>query len=65
MIIYVIGIPLIQYIALKCNKDLLYPSYTHTQQQLKDRRGIEKSYGVLFINFREECWYFEFTDAKS
>ena len=59
MFVYVIGIPLVQFIALWKNHAPLHESSALDQQA---HRLVKKQFGSLYGSYTEECFYFELID---
>eukprot|EP00945_MAST-04E_sp_MAST-4E-sp1_P001515 g1515.t1 len=59
MFVYVIGIPLVQFIVLWKNYAHLHESSALDQQA---HRLVKKQFGSLYESYTEECFYFELID---
>ena len=57
--LYVIGIPLVQYLALWYYKDNLHES---AAKNLVIHRRVKKQYGSIYEHYTDECYYYDFVD---
>ena len=56
MLLYVVGIPIVQFIILWKNRAHLYED---TSLDEKAHRQVKKQYGSLYLHFKEDCYYYE------
>ena len=57
--LYVVGIPLIQFMALYTNRHYLHEL---TALNLKRHRKVVKQFGSIYKNYTEECYYYDLVD---
>ena len=56
---YVIGVPLIQFIALWRNRRHLHED---SALDLKSHRRVKKQFGAIYQHYTEECYYYDLID---
>ena len=57
--LYIVGIPLIQFMALYTNRHYLHEL---TALNLKRHRKVVKQFGSIYKNYTEECYYYDLVD---
>ena len=57
--IYIIGIPLVQFIALYSNRKYLHEV---TALDLRRHRKVMKQFGSIYRNYTVDCYYYDLVD---
>ena len=57
--LYVIGVPLTQFIVLWINRKHLHEE---SALDLKSHRKIKKQFGAIYEHYTEECYYYDLVD---
>ena len=60
MVVYVLGIPIAVFIALRCNKKFLYSAGT-TEEHRRRHEEVVDEFGTLFLQYEPKYWYWEVT----
>merc|ERR1711865_1192030 len=60
MVVYVLGIPIAVFIALRSNKKYLYSAGT-TEEHRRKHEEVVDEFGTLFLQYEPKYWYWEVT----